>query len=78
MGNSIINKELFYYREIHKCKLNDDYHAFLDLCYELKLEKVGYDLRYNTSVWRSTRKLKHPELIVLDLVETTINFVMLT
>ena len=64
---------MYLYRKINNPRQQPITHVetLQELYDESGLKKVGYDQINSLSVYRSLRKLKHPELVVMELVETT-------
>jgi len=62
----------YYYRTTTDDKYAPESHisALRDLRRDAGCIYVGYSRRTGTSCFRCWRKLKHPELVVLELVET--------
>lgn len=64
---------MYLYRRINDSRKQSAEHgqALDELNYEAGLRYIGFDQLTSFPVYRSLRKLKHAELVVLELVETS-------
>jgi len=69
----------YYYRAITDNKYNSAAHvlALRDLRRDTGCVYIGYSLKTGTNCFRCWHKLKHPELVVLELVETEFKDIIL-